>query len=122
MKRIMAEPSLIFDRREREIVALVARYHRKVLPHVGHEYFAALDAEDRRRVEVLAGVLRVADGLDRGHNNVVQDLQCRVSSRQITVRCQTTRIADGEFAAADKKADLMERTFGRRLVFRRVEK
>lgn len=48
-------------------VANVARYHRGSVPKRKHEGFAALDDEGRARVRRLAAILRVADGLDRGH-------------------------------------------------------
>ncbi len=121
MKRIIVDPRLPFERREREIVALIARYHRKALPQADDEYFGGMSEADQHRVEVLAGILRIADGLDRSHNNVVQDVRCNVTPRQISVRCRVDGDADVEIAAALKKADLMERVFGRRLVFTRLE-
>jgi exopolyphosphatase/guanosine-5'-triphosphate,3'-diphosphate pyrophosphatase len=56
-----------FTDREIELIAQVARYHRKSTPRKKHDEFAALDRDDQRRVRVLAGLLRVAVGLDRNH-------------------------------------------------------
>jgi exopolyphosphatase/guanosine-5'-triphosphate,3'-diphosphate pyrophosphatase len=56
-----------FTDREIELIAQVARYHRKSAPRSRHPEFAALTAEDQRRVSVLAGLVRVAVGLDRNH-------------------------------------------------------
>jgi exopolyphosphatase/guanosine-5'-triphosphate,3'-diphosphate pyrophosphatase len=56
---------------EQVVVANVARYHRGSAPKRKHEEFAALDADDRARVRRLAAILRVADGLDRGHVGAV---------------------------------------------------
>ena len=56
-----------FTDREIELIAQVARYHRKSAPRRKHPEFAALGREDQRRVRVLAGLLRVAVGLDRNH-------------------------------------------------------
>ncbi len=56
-----------FTDREIELIAQVARYHRKSAPRKKHDEFAALDRDDQRRVRVLAGLLRVAVGLDRNH-------------------------------------------------------
>ena len=113
LKLIMADARLPFERREREIVGLIARYHRKSLPRADHKYYRHLGATDRRRVAVLAGLLRVADGLDRTHCSVVQTVQCRVSKREIAIRCQVQGAADIEFMAARKKADLLEGVFER---------
>ena len=48
-------------------IALVARYHRKSEPKPKHAEFAALDDDDQRVVRALAGLLRIAIGLDRNH-------------------------------------------------------
>ena len=44
-----------FTPREREIIAQVARYHRKALPKKKHESFARLVAQDRLLVKRLGG-------------------------------------------------------------------
>jgi exopolyphosphatase / guanosine-5'-triphosphate,3'-diphosphate pyrophosphatase len=56
---------------EIEMIALVARYHRKGVPKNEHSEFAALRAGQQRIVRVLAGLLRVAIGLDRSHDGRV---------------------------------------------------
>ena len=54
-----------FNEHEIEVIAQVARYHRKSNPRTKHPEFKALDDADRQRVRVLAGILRIAIGLDR---------------------------------------------------------
>lgn len=56
-----------FTDREIELIAQVARYHRKSTPKKRHPAYAALSPSDQRRVSVLAGLLRIAVGLDRNH-------------------------------------------------------
>ncbi|MCD6361275.1 MAG: HD domain-containing protein, partial [Armatimonadetes bacterium] len=63
-----------FDDRERAIIAALACYHRKALPKKKHRIFGNLSGPDRRVVRSLAAILRVADGLDRSHGGVVQDV------------------------------------------------
>jgi exopolyphosphatase/guanosine-5'-triphosphate,3'-diphosphate pyrophosphatase len=64
-----------FTDREIELIALVARYHRKSQPSEDkHPEFAALDADDRARVRAMAAMLRVAIGLDRNHDAAVDTL------------------------------------------------
>lgn len=74
-----------FTDREIELIAQVARYHRKSSPAPRHPAFAALDDDDRRRVEVLSGVLRVAVGLDRNHLSRVAEVRCRVQPHYVVV-------------------------------------
>ena len=113
LKLIMADPRLPLERREREIVGLIARYHRKALPSETHKCYTHLDEADRRCVCVLAGILRVADGLDRTHTSAVQGVQCNVSKRKIAITCQTRGESDIEFMMARKKADLLKAVLGR---------
>ncbi len=63
-----------FTEHERELLALVARYHRKGIPSDKHETFAPLRKKDKRLVRILAGLLRVAIGLDRSHRGLVADV------------------------------------------------
>ncbi len=56
---------------EQVVLANVARYHRASRPSRKHEPFAALTSEARARVRRLAALLRVADGMDRGHVGAV---------------------------------------------------
>lgn len=116
LRIILDAPQLPFDRRERLIIGSVARYHRKALPDEKHDHYAALEPADRRIAGILAAMLRVADGLDRTHQDVVQDLSCEVSSQQIVVRCVVQRPAEGERLEALDKGQLLERVLNRRLV------
>jgi exopolyphosphatase/pppGpp-phosphohydrolase len=116
LRLILAEPSLPFERRERRIVGLIARYHRRAVSNERHQYFNRLRREDQQRVRVLAGILRVADGLDRTHTNVIRRVTCEVSSREIRLVCEASGPADEEIAAAGEKADLLESVFDRRCV------
>jgi len=66
-----------FTQHEIELVALIARYHRKSLPNDKHPDFAALSGADGRLVRVLAGLLRLAIGLDRRHTGHVTAVAAR---------------------------------------------
>jgi exopolyphosphatase/guanosine-5'-triphosphate,3'-diphosphate pyrophosphatase len=63
-----------FTDREIELIAQVARYHRKSAPKRKHEEFARLGAEDQQAVRTLAGLLRVAIALDRTHQGLVASI------------------------------------------------
>jgi exopolyphosphatase/guanosine-5'-triphosphate,3'-diphosphate pyrophosphatase len=64
-----------FTDQEIEVVAQIARYHRKSAPKASHPEWAMLDADDQRTVLVAAAVLRVAIGLDRSHRQLVTGVQ-----------------------------------------------
>lgn len=99
---------------EIELAAQVARYHRKALPsREDHEDFARLEAIDQVRVRKLAGLLRVADALDRSHRQLVASVLCQMEPARITVAIFAFAPIDRELAAVQKKADLARVVFER---------
>src|SRR5262249_51172729 len=64
-RMIREHPWEHLSRPEAEIVAQLARYHRRRMPDFKHEEFRSLSETDRFVVQCLAGLLRVADSLDR---------------------------------------------------------
>jgi exopolyphosphatase/guanosine-5'-triphosphate,3'-diphosphate pyrophosphatase len=60
---------------EREIVANIARYHRKTPPDPSHPNFRELDKDARGKVRGLAAILRIADALDREHLGKVKSVR-----------------------------------------------
>jgi len=116
LRLILDELNGGFGVQERRIIACVARYHRGGLPKGNHEHFGALSPVDQYRVSVLAGLLRVADGLDRTHRKVVGDLACEVSSRDITLTCEVRMYPGPERDRALEKGRLLERGLDRDLV------
>lgn len=115
---IMQADELQMDQRVRKIVALVARYHRKALPSIEHEDFASLSDKDQRLVQQLAAILRVADGLDVTHQNMVQDVRCSITADSVEIQYAATGPIEAELAAATEKADLFKQVFERRLLFK----
>lgn len=104
-----------FTPREREIIANLARYHRKSLPKKAHDNFKRLLPEDRDRTRQLAGMLRLADGLDRRRGGAVQRLECRVQSDQLTVFLYGEGDFSVEVHGGQVKSDLLASAFDRRL-------
>jgi exopolyphosphatase/guanosine-5'-triphosphate,3'-diphosphate pyrophosphatase len=60
---------------EIEVMALVARYHRRGTPRRSHNEYAQLPAALRRTVRALASILRVAESLDRSHAQPISGLE-----------------------------------------------
>ncbi|MEZ5229509.1 MAG: Ppx/GppA phosphatase family protein [Acidimicrobiales bacterium] len=67
-----------FTQQEIEVIALVARYHRRGRPKERHREFAALLPDEQQKVRILAGLLRIAIGLDRSHAARVQSIRVLV--------------------------------------------
>jgi len=104
--------------REKQIVANVARYHRSARPKLKHRAFAALDAEDREIVTRLAAILRFADGLDRGHVDAVEDLECRAYGDTVVFTLYPPEGNEVERWAGRKKSRFFAEVFGVRVVIR----
>ncbi len=115
---IVQRPLTGFDKQELEIVALTARYHRKTPPAIEHDAFARLSVDEQGLVRTLAAILRVADGLDRGHASVVMDVDCQVDDETLAIQLRTNGPAELEIWGAERKADLMREVFGREVIIR----
>lgn len=105
--------------RDRQLVALVSRYHRRTGPRRRHPEFAALPAEDQEIVRRLSGILRVADGLDRGHSAAVGTVTSRLDARALTL--SVTPATKGtdlglECWGASRKADVLAKLLQRDVV------
>ncbi len=102
-----------FTGREIEMIALLARYHRRAYPKKSHPEFARLEAGDRRRVRVLAGILRIVDGLDRTHGQSVEGFDVAVDDGKIRIGVVADEKPEVDLWDADRKAGLFESAFGR---------
>jgi exopolyphosphatase/guanosine-5'-triphosphate,3'-diphosphate pyrophosphatase len=94
---------------EIELIALIARYHRKSAPKTSHSEFMHLSGHDQRTVRVLAGVLRIAIGLDRSHDGRVESVGVTVTSGALTidVRARDDADVDLELYAASERTALL---------------
>jgi exopolyphosphatase/guanosine-5'-triphosphate,3'-diphosphate pyrophosphatase len=99
--------------RQQEMVAQVARYHRRGMPREGHAEHEALPPEDRRTVAQLAGILRLADALDRDRALPLRDVEVRLRGGKVQLRLVGRGDRLLELWAAERKKDLFEREFRR---------
>ena len=102
-----------FSGEEIEVMANLARYHRKAHPKKKHAAYAALPPRLRRTVDVGAALLRVADGLDRSHAAVVRDVRVKVSAKKVRITLVARADAQLEIWGASRKAEWFESVFGR---------
>ncbi len=105
-----------FTPREREIIANIARYHRKSLPKKKHEGIARLTEPDRMLVSRLGGILRLADGLDRRRNCLVRQLRCELTESVFRVYLHGEEDLSVELFSGKVKGTLFESAFHRKLV------
>jgi exopolyphosphatase/guanosine-5'-triphosphate,3'-diphosphate pyrophosphatase len=100
------------DRLDVTMVALIARYHRHSVPQLDHPSYRALSTDDRIRICQLAAILRVADALERTHDQRVSQIEIRRDARTLRLRLPSLADAAVERLAMASKADLFEQVFG----------
>ena len=105
-----------FTDRERDVVSLVARYHRKSAPKQKHLEFAALDPDDQEVVRHLAAVLRIAIGLDRsGRRHVRRIVSANVDDHSIAIEVEVPPDVSPqmELHSARARSTMAEQLYGR---------
>jgi exopolyphosphatase / guanosine-5'-triphosphate,3'-diphosphate pyrophosphatase len=105
-----------FTPRERELIANIARYHRKSLPKKKHDQYARLAAADRALVSRFGGIVRLCDGLDRRRNAVVQGLDCTLSANALRLTLRGEDDMSVELFGARAKNDLFQAAFNLDLI------
>lgn len=106
-----------FERRQLQVLANVARYHRGTAPKRKHEQFSELTAEDQGRVRALAAILRLALALDRTHQQHVGEVRTRVREDGVRIIIQAHGDAEVDVWAAERKVELFEKVFRRKVQF-----
>jgi len=101
--------------RERDLVARIARFHRRSAPELEHAGMRGLTLAEARVVRKLATLLRVADALDRSHHQPIHSVQMRKSAQDVSVRLKIRAPVDLELWDVAHEAPLFRKVFGRRL-------
>ncbi len=107
---------------EMEIIANIARYHRKSSPKKKHENFRnLLHKEHRQIVSQLSAILRLAVALDRRQIGAIQQLQCEFlpDKRELKIRIFPSRPDDEcslELWSLDYKKGVFESEFDVKLI------
>ncbi|MDW8466484.1 MAG: HD domain-containing protein [Chloroherpetonaceae bacterium] len=105
-----------FTPEEIQVMANVARYHRKSPPKAEHTAFQTLSPRNKHIVRVLASLLRVANALDRGHRQNVKQVKVKIGAKKIELRLLATADPEIEIWAATQMGDMFEAVFNRKLV------
>jgi len=97
--------------REKEIVALVARYHRRSAPRDSHSPFGQLPLADRVVVRTLAALLRLAYALDVDRTQRIKTVRCEWLPNKLLLHLDRRQIALERWSVEDK-GGLFEEVFG----------
>ncbi|MBX3369685.1 MAG: HD domain-containing protein, partial [Nitrospira sp.] len=105
-----------FTAEEIDLIANIARYHRRSVPTRKHDEFTVLPEGSQRVINVLSALLRIADGLDRSQFSVVQNIDVKLG-KTVVITAQVSGDAELEIWAARGRSDLFEKVFKRPVQF-----
>jgi exopolyphosphatase/guanosine-5'-triphosphate,3'-diphosphate pyrophosphatase len=100
-----------FTHRELEVIANIARYHRRAEPKLKHPTFAKLTEADRLFVGRLSAILRAADGLDRTHTQAVRGVRLRLVGDEATFILESEEEPSVDMWGSDRKGRMFEKMF-----------
>ncbi len=107
-----------FTQHELELIACIARYHRGAHPKLKHAIFARLAPQERRVVRRLAGMLRLAVGLDRSHAQEIRRVRLRCTRQTAFIDVEANGNPSVDLWAGARHCGLFEESCGRRVRFR----
>lgn len=64
-----------FNEEEVSLIANIARYHRQTHPKDSHPNYQKLTRNHKKLVRELSSILRIAEGLDKGHKSAIKDIE-----------------------------------------------
>lgn len=102
-----------FEPREIEVMALVARHHRRGLPKRSQAGYGDLGGAGRRTVRALSAMLRVAEGLDRSHAQSVASVSVAPGAHDCLLKLTPAGDTELEVWAAQRNVAPLESVLGR---------
>jgi exopolyphosphatase/guanosine-5'-triphosphate,3'-diphosphate pyrophosphatase len=111
-----------FTEAEIEVIANLARYHRKTTPKKKHENYSNLPSKKHRQlVSQLSALLRIAVTLDRRQNGAIQRVRCeyRPDTQELYLRLQPSQPDDEcalELWSLNYEKGVFEAEYGVKLV------
>ena len=104
-----------------DIIANVARYHRKSVPKPGHKDYEQLSQKQKNIVLTLASILRIANALDRDRSGSVKGIELSFKKPKFVMRLK----GEGDMLLAKwaltTRSDLFEQVFGGKLAVEGAE-
>lgn len=109
---IMAKEFFFITEREKLMIALIARYHRKAGAKSTHPDFQSLSRREKMTVLKLASILRIAEGLDYQRVKNIKSIEARRTESGIVFEVETSGNVFGEIYSFNEKKAMFEDLFG----------
>ena len=101
-----------FTSRERRLISLLCRYHRRSMPKSRHEPFRSLSDDEKHVVTRLAPLLRLASSLDLSHRQRVEGMECQVRNGNVVVYLSSGADTDLDQWAGERAAEIFHKVYG----------
>ncbi len=106
-----------FSDDEVRIIANIARYHRAAYPdEMKHIAFASLSEEQKVLVKKLSALLRIADGMDKPHKNLILRIELKETDESFDFYIKTIGFKP-KLDMAKEKSSLFELVYGKTVNF-----
>lgn len=109
-----------FTPEEIDLLALLARFHRKAEPSRQDFDCALMPKKEFETLRTLSAILRVADGMDRSHHQILKLRSLRRVGKKWRFEVEARDDAELEFWGAHRKASLFEKVFHGKVDFKLV--
>lgn len=113
---IQSSPLIGLTALQMDMVANVARYHRKSAPKIQHKHYEDLAPKHRLIISKLAAILRLADALDHEHASTVDTVEVEYKRPRFMFRLKGKGDMLLEKWALAAKRDLFESVFDANVV------
>jgi exopolyphosphatase/guanosine-5'-triphosphate,3'-diphosphate pyrophosphatase len=113
---IQASPLIGLTQPQMDLVANIARYHRKSLPKLQHKPYEDLAPKQRLTISKLAAILRLADALDHEHVSSVESVEVEYKRPRLLFRLKGKGDMLLEKWALAAKRDMFEMVFDANVV------
>ncbi len=104
-----------FTDTERRMISMLCRFHRKTMPSTRHESYQLISPEEKHRLLLLLPLLRLADSLDRSHEQNIEQVECRERAGAVVLEVKSRSEADLDLWAAERVADVFRQVYGKSL-------
>lgn len=106
---------------ELKLIALVARYHRRATPQPSHDVFSRLNRSNRVAVAKLAAILRIANAMDEGRSQKINQFTCQVIADRVQISVFDNVDISLEQLSVSEAKKLFEDIFGVRVFLQQGE-
>ena len=106
------------------LIANIARYHRKSPPTRSHISYVSLERDSRMIVSKLAAILRVADALEQEESNKIRNLKVvrEVENDRFVIEVETDGDLTMEHISLEAKSNLFRDIYGKPVILRQVDR